>query len=213
MQQFAVAVLVLLSWAGQPHFISLVSSHRPGLLGVLLFLLLWRQYAVAWPCCLFTAWVCCPWWQHLFSLVGVPAMLVSNMQELHSWPPQPVSDLELSRPVASTLFTALCSCSSSGLVFILFFEHGNDLNFFLLYFYLSCIEAELRTSKYTYNAILKRSFLRMWSKNRTMKPVKVLLRRWGGRFGRMMESMNLTKVHCKHIWKCHNEAPCATNIF
>jgi hypothetical protein len=42
--------------------------------------------------------------------------------------------------------------------------------------------------------------------NRTIKPVEIVLR-WGdGRGGSMMEG-NLIKVHCKHIWKCHNETP------
>jgi hypothetical protein len=25
-----------------------------------------------------------------------------------------------------------------------------------------------------------------------------------------MVGMNLTKVHCKHIWKCHKETSCTT---
>jgi hypothetical protein len=28
----------------------------------------------------------------------------------------------------------------------------------------------------------------------------------------MMVEMNLTKVHCKHIWKCYNEPPHTINI-
>jgi hypothetical protein len=39
-----------------------------------------------------------------------------------------------------------------------------------------------------------------------MDSFKLVLRREEGR-GRMMVGMNLTKVHCKHIWKCHHETP------
>jgi hypothetical protein len=28
-----------------------------------------------------------------------------------------------------------------------------------------------------------------------------------------MVGMNLTKVHCKHIWECHNEVPYITNKY
>jgi hypothetical protein len=24
--------------------------------------------------------------------------------------------------------------------------------------------------------------------------------------------MNVTKVHCKHVWECHHETSCITNI-
>jgi hypothetical protein len=41
-------------------------------------------------------------------------------------------------------------------------------------------------------------------KNKTMKPVKIVLRRVRAG-GRMMEWMNLIKTYCKHICKCHNE--------
>jgi hypothetical protein len=39
-----------------------------------------------------------------------------------------------------------------------------------------------------------------------MKPVEIILRKWEG-VGRMKEWVNLTKVHCKHVLKCHNEIP------
>jgi hypothetical protein len=39
--------------------------------------------------------------------------------------------------------------------------------------------------------------------NRTMKCVEIVLRRVEGGIGRRMEGV--IKVHCKHIWKCHNE--------
>jgi hypothetical protein len=44
--------------------------------------------------------------------------------------------------------------------------------------------------------------------NRAMKFTEIILRR--GR--RMMKGMKLTKVHCKHIWKCNNGIPYTTNI-
>jgi hypothetical protein len=47
---------------------------------------------------------------------------------------------------------------------------------------------------------------------RKMKVVEIVLRREGGGWGRIMEGVNVTKVHCKHIWKCHNEIPCTTNV-
>jgi hypothetical protein len=25
--------------------------------------------------------------------------------------------------------------------------------------------------------------------------------------------VNLTKIHCKHKWKCHNETPCTTIMY
>jgi hypothetical protein len=37
--------------------------------------------------------------------------------------------------------------------------------------------------------------------NRTMKSPKLFLK------GRMVEGVNLIKVHCKHLYKCHNETP------
>jgi hypothetical protein len=39
--------------------------------------------------------------------------------------------------------------------------------------------------------------------NRTVKPVEIVLR-WGEGWGRMMRGVNLIKIHCKHICKCHN---------
>jgi trehalose utilization protein len=49
--------------------------------------------------------------------------------------------------------------------------------------------------------------------NRTMKPIEDVLRR-GGECKRMVEGMNLIKIHCKHICKCYNESLyCTTNIF
>jgi hypothetical protein len=47
-------------------------------------------------------------------------------------------------------------------------------------------------------------------KNKTMRPVAIVLRRREGM--RMMEGVNVTKLHCKHIWKCHNETPCTTML-
>jgi hypothetical protein len=44
-------------------------------------------------------------------------------------------------------------------------------------------------------------------RNRKMKLVEIVLRRGRRRCGRKMEGMSLTKVHCKHIWKSHNEMP------
>jgi hypothetical protein len=40
--------------------------------------------------------------------------------------------------------------------------------------------------------------------SRAMKPVECFKK--DGR-------RNLTKVHCKHIWKCHNETPGTTNMY
>jgi hypothetical protein len=40
-----------------------------------------------------------------------------------------------------------------------------------------------------------------------MKFVAIILRRGEEGRGRMMEQENLTKVHCKHIWKFHNKIP------
>jgi hypothetical protein len=50
--------------------------------------------------------------------------------------------------------------------------------------------------------------------NRIMKPVEIFLRRlMEGGWGRMMESVNLIKIYCKHISKCHSESPpCTTTI-
>jgi hypothetical protein len=46
--------------------------------------------------------------------------------------------------------------------------------------------------------------------NKRRKPVEIFLRdREEGR-GRMMERINLTKMHCEHIGKYHNVSPCAT---
>jgi hypothetical protein len=48
--------------------------------------------------------------------------------------------------------------------------------------------------------------------NRTMKLAELGLDGWGG----MSENGNwvsLTKVHCKHVWKYHNETICTTNIY
>jgi hypothetical protein len=42
--------------------------------------------------------------------------------------------------------------------------------------------------------------------NRRMILGEVILNR-GGERGRMMEVMNLTKVHFKFIWKCDSEPP------
>jgi hypothetical protein len=41
--------------------------------------------------------------------------------------------------------------------------------------------------------------------NRIMKPVELVLRSRGGQWGRMMEEVNLIKMHYKHIYECHNE--------
>jgi hypothetical protein len=43
--------------------------------------------------------------------------------------------------------------------------------------------------------------------SRTMKPVGIILSCGGGGLRRIMVGVNLTKVHCKHIWKCHSEIP------
>jgi predicted DNA-binding antitoxin AbrB/MazE fold protein len=43
--------------------------------------------------------------------------------------------------------------------------------------------------------------------NGTMKPVEIVLISEGNGCGRMMEGVNLTKVHYKYVWKCHNETP------
>jgi hypothetical protein len=40
-----------------------------------------------------------------------------------------------------------------------------------------------------------------------MKPVEIVLRRVGREIRKMMEEVNLIKIHCKHICKCHNEIP------
>jgi hypothetical protein len=47
-----------------------------------------------------------------------------------------------------------------------------------------------------------------------MKPVDIILSRGnkGKGGGNMMEEMNLTTAHGKHIWKRDNETPCTTNI-
>jgi hypothetical protein len=51
------------------------------------------------------------------------------------------------------------------------------------------------------------------NENRSMKPVEIILRRWGAEGGgRMMEGINLIKKHCNHIYKCHNEPSCTNNI-
>jgi hypothetical protein len=39
---------------------------------------------------------------------------------------------------------------------------------------------------------------------RTVKPVEIVLR---GEMKRMMEEVNLTEIHCKHICKYHKEPP------
>jgi hypothetical protein len=41
--------------------------------------------------------------------------------------------------------------------------------------------------------------------SRTKKPVEIILSENEG--DRMMEGMNPTKVHCKHIWKYDDESP------
>jgi hypothetical protein len=43
--------------------------------------------------------------------------------------------------------------------------------------------------------------------NRTMKPAENVLRSEEVGGGGTMEGVNLTKVYCKHICKCHNETP------
>jgi hypothetical protein len=43
--------------------------------------------------------------------------------------------------------------------------------------------------------------------NTLMKPVEIVLIRGGERWRRMMVEVNLTKVHCKQTWNCHNETP------
>jgi hypothetical protein len=40
--------------------------------------------------------------------------------------------------------------------------------------------------------------------NRRMKPVEIVLRRGEEGRGRMMEGVNLTEIHCKHICKYHS---------
>jgi hypothetical protein len=47
--------------------------------------------------------------------------------------------------------------------------------------------------------------------NKTMKPVEMVLR-GKEEWERMMEGVNLIKVYCKHIYRCHNITPCATII-
>jgi hypothetical protein len=41
--------------------------------------------------------------------------------------------------------------------------------------------------------------------NRTMKPVEIVLKRGAGGWGKILEGVNLIKIYCKHICKCHNE--------
>jgi hypothetical protein len=56
----------------------------------------------------------------------------------------------------------------------------------------------------------------MWSmyfiyvhEGRTLKPVGIILSR-----GRAMRKNDgVTKVYCKHIWKCHNETPRTANTW
>jgi hypothetical protein len=43
--------------------------------------------------------------------------------------------------------------------------------------------------------------------NRTMKTYWNCSKKGEGRQERIMEGVNLTKIHCKHICKCHNETP------
>jgi hypothetical protein len=43
--------------------------------------------------------------------------------------------------------------------------------------------------------------------NIRMKPIEIVLRRGEKGRGRMMEGVNLTKIHCKHICKYHNISP------
>jgi hypothetical protein len=37
--------------------------------------------------------------------------------------------------------------------------------------------------------------------------LEIVLRRGEGGWGRMMEGVNLIKIHYKHMCKCHNETP------
>jgi hypothetical protein len=48
--------------------------------------------------------------------------------------------------------------------------------------------------------------------NRRMKPAEIVLRRGVGEKGRMMEGVNPTKTHFKHICKYHNISPCTSTI-
>jgi hypothetical protein len=43
--------------------------------------------------------------------------------------------------------------------------------------------------------------------NGRMRPVENILRVGKGEKGRMMEWVNLTKIHCKHFCICDNVAP------
>jgi hypothetical protein len=43
--------------------------------------------------------------------------------------------------------------------------------------------------------------------NKTKKPVEIIFRRGGGRWGRMMEGVNLINIYWKHICKCHYVSP------
>jgi hypothetical protein len=38
--------------------------------------------------------------------------------------------------------------------------------------------------------------------NRSIKLAEIILRREKGRWGRMMEGVNVIKIHCKHICEC-----------
>jgi hypothetical protein len=46
----------------------------------------------------------------------------------------------------------------------------------------------------------------------TLKPAEVILRKGRGKWEKMEEEMNKTRVHYMHIWKSHNETPCTTII-
>jgi hypothetical protein len=40
-----------------------------------------------------------------------------------------------------------------------------------------------------------------------MEPVEIVLRKGEKEWERMMEGVNLVKIHYKHICECHNETP------
>jgi hypothetical protein len=46
--------------------------------------------------------------------------------------------------------------------------------------------------------------------NRTIKPAEIVLKREQG-ISENGGGVNLTQTHCKPMWKCHSENPCATN--
>jgi hypothetical protein len=43
--------------------------------------------------------------------------------------------------------------------------------------------------------------------NRIVKPIEIVVRIEEDEGGKMMDGVNLTKVCCEHIWKCHSDSP------